>query len=85
MINKFVSTVIFLLIIVSTSAISQKVIKTSGEAQVKIEDTWSYNDTKIKVRELAKINAIENVFGTYIEQETNIDIEDGYTNFKIIL
>ena len=82
--NKPVSIIIALIFIGSTSAVSQKVIKTSGEAQIKIENNQSYNDAKNMVRELAKINAIENVFGTYIEQETNIDVEDGNTTFKII-
>lgn len=63
---------------------AQKKFNTKGKAQVKIEDTWSKEETREKVRQLAKINAIEQVFGTYVEQETNIDIEDGNISFKIL-
>jgi hypothetical protein len=66
------------------SAYSQKQFKTKGEAQVKVEDHSSKEATRAKAKDLAIIKAIENVLGTYVEQETNIDIESGKTNFKII-
>ena len=44
----------------------------------------SKQDARIKAHDLAIINAIENVLGTYVEQETNIDIADGEASFKII-
>jgi hypothetical protein len=50
MTSKFVISIISLLFIASSSAVSQKVIKASGEAQIKIENNWTYNDDKNKVR-----------------------------------
>lgn len=78
----FIVLSFFLLMNVTANA--QKKFNTKGEAQLRIEDTWSKVVAKNKVRQLAKINAIERVFGTYIEQETNIDIEDGEISFKIL-
>lgn len=73
-----------LIILCNNISQAQKSIKTSGEAHIKIENTWTYNGAKDRVRELAKINAIENVFGTYVEQESNIKVQDGNTNFRLI-
>lgn len=73
-----------LLILTSTYSLAQKKFNAKGEAQVKVEDKRSKAETKEKVLQLAKINAIENVLGTYVEQETNIDLEDGEFSFKIL-
>lgn len=62
----------------------QKTFKTKGEAQVRIEDSMSKQQVRDAAKQKAIVNAIEGVLGTYIEQETNIDIEDGETSFKII-
>lgn len=73
-----------LLLINSNCAHCQKIVTAKGIAQIKIEKDWSYNFAKSKVRGLSKINAIENAFGTYVEQESNISVEDGKSHFKII-
>ena len=65
-------------------AFAQKKFKTNGEAQIRIESNMSKDAARTKARELAIVNAIENVLGTYVEQETNIDISQGQANFKII-
>lgn len=77
-------TIFSLILFLSINTYAQKKFSTKGEAQMKVEDTWSKEETKEKVRHLAKINAIERVFGTYVEQETNINIEDGDIRFKIV-
>jgi hypothetical protein len=66
------------------SAWAQKKFKTKGEAQIRVENNMTRDDARKEVRQLAIVNAIENVLGTYVEQETNIDIVEGQTNFKIL-
>lgn len=63
---------------------SQKIKIVSGFAQVKWENNLSRIEAYNQALQLAKINAIESAFGTYIEQEANIKIENGYTDFYII-
>ena len=43
----------------------------------------SKKQARDEAKQKAIINAIENVLGTYVEQETNINIESGKTNFAI--
>ena len=79
---------IFALIItilwVGTTGYSQKKFVTRGVAQVRIENSMSKQQARQAAKKLAIINAIENVLGTYVEQETNITIESGNTNFHVI-
>lgn len=81
---KYLAIQLFVLIVLSTVSNAQKSFKSSGSAQIKIENNTSLDKAKDRVRELAKINAIENLFGTYVEQEANINVEDGNTNFRLI-
>ena len=79
----------FLLIIVvlaccTESCFAQKIRTETGSAQIKIEKTMSKETALLKVEELAKINAIENAFNTYVEQEANITINSGKSDFRII-
>ena len=76
---------LFLMVFLGPSeTFAQKKFKTKGEAQIRIENDMSKDAARTKARELAIVNAIENVLGTYVEQETNIDISQGQANFKII-
>ena len=68
----------------SAETAAQKKFTSKGEAQIRIENNMSKDAARAKARELAIVNAIENVLGTYVEQETNIDISQGQANFKII-
>ncbi len=78
------SIIIVCIVFVPLLTHAQKQFKTHGKAQVKIEDNYTKETTKQKAKELAIINAIENVLGSYVEQETTIKIEEGNTNFKIV-
>lgn len=75
---------IFILCILTSNALAQKEVRVKGSAQVRLEN----NMTKEQARELAKekamVNAIENEFGTYVEQDVDIKVEDGKQNFNII-
>jgi hypothetical protein len=64
--------------------LAQEIIKAEGFAQIRVEDHMSKETTREKVRELAMINAIESVFGAYVEKDADIDIENGQARFKII-
>ena len=80
----FYPAVILILLCGWTNTAAQKKFNTRGEAQVRQEDNMSKEETRQRAKELAIVNAIENVLGTYVEQETTIDISQGQASFKII-
>jgi hypothetical protein len=78
---------IFLLItffISWNSAWSQKITNASGKAQFRLEEHMSKDELREKLRKQAMINAIESEFGSLVEQETFVDMEDGKTEFKVV-
>jgi len=62
----------------------QQILSSSGEAQVRVEANMTKDQCKEQAHELAIINAIENVFGTYVEQQTDIVIKDGRDYYNIV-
>ena len=79
-----ITIILFFLGLGLSNSFGQKITKTKGQAQIRQESDMSYNEAAEKVIELAKINAIEQAFGTYIEQQTDMLIEDGITSFNTI-
>ena len=73
-----------LLLSINLTLNAQKIVSTSGEAQVRMERNMTEDETRNKAEELAKINAIENAFGTYTEQQMDMTIKDGMTLYNII-
>jgi len=65
------------------SAWCQKVRNASGSAQSRLEAHMSKDELKEELRKQAIIQALENEFGSHVEQETFVDIEDGNTTFRI--
>lgn len=65
------------------SVFAQKIRNTSGTALFRLEEDMSKDDLKEKLRHHAIINAIEREYGTYVTQESFVDIDDGRTNFRI--
>jgi hypothetical protein len=63
---------------------AQKIVRVNGSAQVKMEQSMTLEETREKAKELAKINAIEQAFGTYTEQQFDMRIEDGKTSYHTI-
>jgi hypothetical protein len=63
---------------------SQKIKSETGMAQVKLENNMTKEQTYHIVEELAKINAIENAFNTYVSQESNVIVNSGKSDFRII-
>ncbi|MFY0628111.1 MAG: hypothetical protein JXR07_17570 [Reichenbachiella sp.] len=76
--------IILTLFLTNTLSYSQKVFKSKGEAHILMESNQSRDDTKLQAKNEAIINAIENAVGTYIERETNMDLEDGEITFKMV-
>lgn len=63
---------------------AQKTRKAEGQAQVRVERNMTRVEAQQKAVELAKINAIENEFGTYVEQQATLTIESGASDFYIV-
>ncbi len=61
---------------------SQNTKETTGESSFRIESYMSQNDAQEKAIELAKIDALINVFGQYVEQESNMDLKNGRVDFR---
>ncbi len=81
--RKYILVITWLLIAFSTTLYSQ-IDRVTGKAQVRVERNMTYNETKELAKQLAIINAIENAFGTYAEQQTDMTIKDGMTSYNII-
>jgi hypothetical protein len=61
-----------------------KILKVSGEATTKIENNETQNQAKERAEELAKLDAIQNTFGTYVEQQTDMVLSEGKVNYSIM-
>lgn len=81
---KIFGLLILIILGVISIGYAQKKFVTRGVAQVRIENSMSKQQARKAAKQKAIINAIENVLGTYVEQETNITIESGNTNFHVI-
>ena len=76
---------LFLLLVLSAHlSFSQKIEKVNGTAQVKMESNMTENDTRKLAEELAKIDALQNTFGTVTNQEFNMMIRDGEADYNVI-
>ena len=62
----------------------QNVQSASGEATVRVENNMTKEQCMAQARELAIINALENTFGTWTEQQTDIIIKDGKDYYNIV-
>jgi hypothetical protein len=76
--------IIILLFCFLVTGYTQKIKIESGTAQIKVEKNITEEEATKKAEELAKINAIENAFGTFVEQESNITVNSGKSDFRII-
>ncbi len=75
--------ILLLSFLILKGAVAQKIINASGTAFFRQEENMSKDELKDKLRHHAIINAIEREFGSYITQESFIDIDDGSTEFRI--
>lgn len=74
----------FLLLLFASNLIAQKTKTESGSAQIRVEGNMTEEQAKRKVEELARINAIENAFGSYVEQQASITVNSGKSDYRII-
>ncbi len=72
------------MILLCTFCLGQQVKVSSGEATTKQESNMTADQARKEVIALAKINAIENAFGSYIEQDIRNEIKDGQTTFDMV-
>ena len=63
---------------------SQELIKAQGSSQQVLEDDLSKEELKIELLFMAKLDAIEKQFGSIIEQESRVEINEGGTFFNIV-
>ncbi len=80
---KFVLIIITILF-AGLNGFGQKVVRTTGKAQVRMETNMTTDQAYEQAEQLAMINAIENAFGTYVEQQMDMTIEEGKTAYNII-
>ena len=62
---------------------SQKQIESSGEAELELQGNSTPEQTKLKVIDLAKINAIENVFGQVVLEGNSLYTVNKQQNSKV--
>jgi hypothetical protein len=73
-----------LLLITPLWVCSQKIMQAEGNSEVRQESFMTKDQALEKAEELAKINAIENAFGSYVEQQSDIYIKDGRVNYDLL-
>lgn len=64
--------------------LSGQTVRSTGTAQVRMESNMTEIETREYAKELAMVNAIENAFGTYAEQQTDMTIKNGKTSYNIV-
>lgn len=80
----FILSIIIFLNPLSANAQKERIVKVEGEILVRIENNESRDQAKERAEELAKLDAIQNAFGTYVEQITDIAVEEGKINYSIL-
>lgn len=63
---------------------AQKIVQADGKSQVRMENNMTTEEAYNLAEQQAKINAIENEFGTYVEQQTDMTLTEGRTSYNII-
>lgn len=63
---------------------AQKSTSTKGTSQVRMESNMTKEQARDKAEDLAMINAVENAFGTYVEQDADIKVDNGVVSYNII-
>lgn len=63
---------------------AQEIIHVKGSGQVRLENNLTKDMARQKAEELAMIDALNNSFGSYVEQAANIQVENGKINYDII-
>ncbi|MHC1777553.1 MAG: hypothetical protein AB9834_19300 [Lentimicrobium sp.] len=75
---------VLVFLVLSSISTAQEIISVQGEGQVRMENNQTKEQAYEKAEEQAIINAIDNSFGTYVEQNTDVVVNDGSINYNII-
>ena len=78
------SIFLIMFFLLSITIFSQKLVKTNGSYEVRIEKYMTETEAKEQAKEQAMIKAIENVFGMYVEQRFDMEIVSGRVHYNII-
>lgn len=81
---KIILLVITVSFLLSFRGLAQKTIHIKGTSQVRVENNMTKEQAREKAEELAIINAIQESFGTYVEQEADIQVDNGTVSYNII-
>ena len=79
-----INKLLLLVLLLPYGLMAQKSFITVGKAQIKIESNMTKDQAKDMARELAMIKAIELALGTYVEQATDIRVDEGKVQYNII-
>jgi len=63
---------------------AQRPVSAKGTSQLRIESNMTKEQAREKAEDLAMINAVENEFGTYVEQDADIKVDNGAVSYNII-
>jgi len=80
----FIAISVVLLSIIPLLSGAQKTTSTKGTSQVRMESNMTKEQAREKAEDLAMINAVENAFGIYVEQNADIKVDNGAVSYNII-
>jgi hypothetical protein len=80
---KQITFILIIILLSQENAFAQKIRNASGMALFRLEEDMSKDDLKDKLRHHAIVNAIEREYGTYVTQESFVDVDNGNTQFRI--
>ena len=85
MYNNFSYTIIaFAYVLNFNCCFSQKSVRSDGYAELLQTSDMGENGARTQVVELAKINAVEKAFGTYVERIATTEMHDGESSYNVI-
>ncbi len=76
--------ILFAFIGMPVQSSAQNIYTVSGKSSILVDDNISVNQARKQAKQQAIINAIEDQFGTYVEQDASTYISSGRTGFRII-
>jgi hypothetical protein len=71
-----------LLVLIPFLTLGQDIKRVTGKSSFRIESSMSLKEAEEKAIELAKVEALTNEFGQYVEQQSNLDLKNGRVDFQ---
>lgn len=84
--TRIISTIILLTLasFFPNDVSAQRSSRSEGIFQLRVENNMTKEEAYRKAIDMAKINAIEKAYGTYVEQQTHLTVDSGTSDFYII-